>query len=300
LCFIQGVVQKLRKLINMKNHKTPTGHNVHAHLSDTIYAALKRHCQHTGETIDHVIQRALAEVLDIEHHTMYQVSTSGALVQGVYQGCVTVGDLKNHGDFGLGTYDSLDGEGLMLDGRIWQALSSGQVVEPPDSATAPFWVCTNFEADKTVTLDSVTSWDNLLTQLDDLRTSDNLFVAFRVDGVFDTIDYRIACKADYGVDLVTATRDQPEFTFKDCQGTLMGFWAPNYARTFNIPGYHLHLLSADHQHGGHVLGIKGSKLKVQVMNVQNVVMALPETPAFLSADLSGDPAEALGQADNPR
>ena len=284
----------------MKNHKTPTGHNVHAHLSDTIYAALKRHCQHTGETIDHVIQRALAEVLDIEHHTMYQVSTSGALVQGVYQGCVTVGDLKNHGDFGLGTYDSLDGEGLMLDGKIWQALSSGKVVEPPDSATAPFWVCTNFEADKTVTLDSVTSWDNLLTQLDDLRTSDNLFVAFRVDGVFDTIDYRIACKADYGVDLVTATRDQPEFTFKDCQGTLMGFWAPNYARTFNIPGYHLHLLSADHQHGGHVLGIKGSKLKVQVMNVQNVVMALPETPAFLSADLSGDPAEALGQADNPR
>ena len=284
----------------MKNHKTPTGHNVHAHLSDTIYAALKRHCQHTSETIDHVIQRTLADALDIEHHTMYQVSTSGALVQGVYQGCVTVGDLKNHGDFGLGTYDSLDGEGIMLDGRIWQALSSGQVVEPPDSATAPFWVCTNFEADKTVTLDSVTSWDDLLTQLDDLRTSDNLFVAFRVDGVFDTIDYRIACKADYGVDLVTATRDQPEFTFKNCQGTLMGFWAPNYARTFNIPGYHLHLLSADHQHGGHVLGIKGSKLKVQVMNVQNVVMALPETPAFLSADLSGDPAEALGQADNPR
>lgn len=284
----------------MKKHKTPTGHHVHSHLSDSLYSALKRHCQHTGESIDHVIQRALADVLDVEHHTLYQVSTSNALVQGVYQGCVTVGDLKNHGDFGLGTYDALDGEGLMLDGRIWQALSDGKVVEPPDSATAPFWVCTEFEADKTETLASVKSWDDLLAQLDSLRTSDNLFVAFRIDGLFDSIHYRVACRSEHGVDLVTATSHQAEFTFQDCQGTLMGFWSPSYARTFNIPGYHLHLLSADHQHGGHVLGIEATHLTVQVMNVQNVVMALPESPAFLSADLSGDPTAALGKAEGAR
>jgi acetolactate decarboxylase len=284
----------------MKHHKTPTGHQVHSHLSDSLYAALKRHCQHTGETIDHVIQRALANVLDVEHHTLYQVSTANALVQGVYQGCVTVGDLKNHGDFGLGTYDALDGEGLMLDGRIWQARADGTVTEPPDSATAPFWVCTEFEADNTVTLANVTSWDDLLTQLDALRVSENLFVAFRIDGLFDTIHYRVACKTEHGVDLVTATSHQAEFTFKDCEGTLMGFWSPTYARTFNIPGYHLHLLSADHQHGGHVLGIEATNLKVQVMAVQNVVMALPESPAFLSADLSGDPTAALGKAEGAR
>jgi len=282
----------------MKHHKTPTGHSVHSHLSDSLYAALKRHCQHTGETIDHVIQRALAGVLDVEHHTLYQVSTATALVQGVYQGCVTVRDLKNHGNFGLGTYDALDGEGLMLDGRIWQALSDGRVVEPPDSATAPFWVCTEFEADRTITLASVTSWDHLLSQLDALRTSENLFVAFRIDGVFDTIHYRVACKTEHGVDLVTATSHQAEFSFKNCQGTLMGFWSPSYARTFNIPGYHLHLLSADHQHGGHVLGIEAHDLTVQVMSVQNVVMALPESPAFLQADLSGDPSAALSKAQN--
>ena len=281
----------------MKHHKTPTGHSVHSHLSDSLYAALKRHCQHTGETIDHVIQRALAGVLDVEHHTLYQVSTATALVQGVYQGCVTVGDLKNHGDFGLGTYDALDGEGLMLDGRIWQALSDGRVVEPPDSATAPFWVCTEFEADRTVTLASVTSWDHLVSQLDALRTSENLFVAFRIDGVFDTIHYRVACKTEHGVDLVTATSHQAEFSFKNCQGTLMGFWSPSYARTFNIPGYHLHLLSADRQHGGHVLGIEAHDLTVQVMSVQNVVIALPESPAFLEADLSGDPSAALSKAE---
>ena len=281
-------------------HKAPSGHQVQSHLSDSLYAALKQHCAHTGETIDHTIQRALANALGVDHHTLYQVSTANALVQGVYQGCVTVGDLKNHGDFGLGTYDALDGEGLMLDGRIWQALSDGRVVEPPDNTTAPFWVCTEFKPDQTHTLDSVVSWDDLLKQLDALRRSENLFVAFRIEGTFKTIHYRVACKSEPGTDLVTATSHQAEFTFENCQGTLMGFWSPAYARTFNIPGYHLHLLTADHQHGGHVLGIEATNLSIQAMNVQEVVMALPESPEFLKADLSGDPTAALGKAEGAR
>ena len=77
----------------------------------------------------------------------------------------------------------------------------------------------------------------------------------------------------------------------------MGFWSPTYARTFNIPGYHLHLLSADHQHGGHVLGIKGTNLKLQIMDGDKLVMALPESPQFLQADLSGDPTAALSKAE---
>ena len=284
----------------MKPHKAPSGHEVCSHVSDTLYAALKQHCASTGETISHTVQRALANTLDVEHHTLYQVSTSTALVQGVYQGCMTVDDLKNHGDFGLGTFDELNGEGLMLDGQVWQALSDGRVVQPPGSATAPFWVCTEFKADHTQILEKVESWDDLLKQLDALRSSDNLFVAFRIDGVFDTIHYRVACRADPGTDLVTATSHQAEFTFNNCQGTLMGFWSPAYARTFNIPGYHLHLLTKDREHGGHVLGIKASNLSAQCMNVQQVVMALPESPAFLKANLSGDPTAALGKAEGAR
>ena len=78
---------------------------------------------------------------------------------------------------------------------------------------------------------------------------------------------------------------------------MLGFWAPTYAKTFNIPGYHLHLLSADHQHGGHVLGIQAKNLSLQVMDADNLTMALPETPAFLQADLSADPSAALSKAE---
>ena len=47
-----------------------------------------------------------------------------------------VADIRRHGDFGLGTFDSLDGEGIMLDGRCWQARGDGSVIEAPDDAEA--------------------------------------------------------------------------------------------------------------------------------------------------------------------
>lgn len=281
----------------MTKSKIPGSQALKINLSGSLIKALQKRSLETNQTVDHLVQECLAKALGVEHHTLYQVSTSAALVQGVYQGCVTVGKIKEHGDFGLGTYDALDGEGLMLDGHVYQALGDGSVIEPADSATAPFWVSAEFEADRNAVIDSVSNWEELCAQIDLLRRSENLFTAIRIDGIFDEIHYRVACKSAPGTDLVTATSHQAEFTLKNVQGTLLGFWSPTYARTFNIPGYHLHLLSGDHQHGGHVLGIQAKNLKLQVMDADNLIMALPESPEFLKADLSGDPALALSKAE---
>jgi len=102
----------------------------------------------------------------------------------------------------------------MLDGHVYQALGDGSVIEPSDSASAPFWVSAAFEADRTATIDSVSSWEELCAQIDALRRSENLFAAIRIDGVFDEIHYRVACKALPGTDLVTATSHQADFKLK--------------------------------------------------------------------------------------
>jgi len=281
----------------MAKSNIPGSQALNINISESLYNALQKRCTGTGETIDHLVQDSLAKALGVEHHTLYQVSTSTALVQGVYQGCVTVGAIKEHGNFGLGTYDALNGEGLMLDGHIYQALADGSVIEPLDSATAPFWVSAQFEADRSVMIDSVNNWENLCNQIDSLRRSENLFTAVRIDGFFDEIHYRVACKTAPGTDLVAATSHQGDFKFTNMSGTLLGFWSPTYAKSFNISGYHLHILSSDRQHGGHVLDIKAKNLKLQVMDADNLVIALPETPGFLKADLSGDPTEAFNKAE---
>jgi len=266
-------------------------------LGSGLWTALEERCRRTGESPEHVVRSALADALDLEHHTIYQVSTSGALVQGVYGGCVNVADLLEHGDFGLGTFDGLDGEGILLDGRCWQACSDGTVHAAPAGARAPFWVVTRFAADHTETLRDLSSWADLTARLDALRDNANLFVAIRLRGVFDHIRYRVACKAAAGVDLVSATSAQATFDLDNVSGTLVGFWTPDYARTINVPGYHLHLISDDHRHAGHVLELQSRELSLALHRESHLQLVLPETPEFLKADLSGDPAKALAQAE---
>jgi len=272
-------------------------HQLPVQLGSGLWTALQERCRRTGETPEHVIRSALAEALDLDHHTIYQVSTSGALVQGVYGGCVSVADLLQHGDFGLGTFEGLDGEGILLDGCCWQACSDGTVRQAPADALAPFWVATRFAADHCETLSAVSSWADLTARLDGLRDSANLFVAIRLRGVFERIRYRVACRAEPGVDLVSATNAQATFDLENVAGTLVGFWTPSYARTINVPGYHLHLLSDDHRHAGHVLELQCSELSLELHRESHLQLVLPETPEFLKADLSGDPAAALARAE---
>ena len=62
---------------------------------------------------------------DQADHAVYQTSTMGALLDGVYDGDVTIAELLRHGDFGLGTFNHLDGEMLVLDGVCYQLRGDG-------------------------------------------------------------------------------------------------------------------------------------------------------------------------------
>jgi acetolactate decarboxylase len=274
-----------------------SSHNVPIRLGQGLWQALHERCKRTGETPTHVVSAALAEALDLDHHTIYQVSTSGAQVEGVYQGCVRIADILRHGDFGLGTFDGLDGEGILLDGICWQACSNGTVRQAPSEAMAPFWVVTHFQPDQVHSFTGVRSWADLTSRIDDLRPSANVFTAIRIRGHFKKINYRVACKSDPGTDLVSATSHQAEFEMQQIDGALVGFWTPTFARTINVPGYHLHLLSDDHSHGGHVLDLEADVLTVELHTENQLVLALPDTSAFLQADLSGDPSASLAQAE---
>ena len=251
-----------------------------------------------------VSQAALAESLDIEHHSIFQVSTSGALVQGLYQGCVSVADLRRHGDLGLGTFEDLDGEMILIDRHCYQARSDGSVAEADDSELTPFASVVNFAADYVEDITDVATYGDLPAEIDRMRKSDNGFVSIRATGTFRSLQFRAACKSESGVDLVAATAGQALFDFTDITGTLVGFWSPPYSKSIAIysksiaiAGHHMHFISADRQHGGHVLDLSTDALLVELNDVNDVRLAIPETSAFLGADLTGDTTEALDLAE---
>lgn len=269
-------------------------------LSPGLWALLQEHSQTTRQPVPLIVSKALADYFDVAHHTLYQVSTATALVEGIYQGAVRVGTLREHGDFGLGTFEDLDGEMVVIDGHCFQVRGDGSVREVNDGVLSPFAVITRFAPETAVTLDQCPDMSYLTSRFDHLRESDNVFYALRVDGKFDYVHTRAMCRTKEGVPLVQAAAVQPEFKFRDVSGTLVGFWTPEYAKMFNVPGYHLHFVSTDRTCGGHLLQCCGENLRLQVQHEGDYRIALPETEDFLRANLRQDPTAALAQAEGEK
>jgi acetolactate decarboxylase len=269
-------------------------------LPQNLNEALSYYCARSGDTPERAVLRALADFLDIEHHTVYQVSTSGALVEGVLQGAVELREVLKHGDFGLGTFHGLDGEGILLDGICWQALSDGTVRPVDADQMTPFWVATRFQSERDALVENVRDIDDLYSEIDGMRLSNNIFTGIRIDGFFRRVDIRVACKSELGIDLVTATNNQAEFHLEDIEGTLVGFYTPEYAHTIGVPGYHLHFISRNRAQGGHLLGVAADSLDVSLDFGNELKLILPDSSSFLNADLSGDPRDALEKAEKAR
>jgi acetolactate decarboxylase len=266
-------------------------------ISKSLQSALEKLSRETGEPISHLISGALAHCFDVPQHTLFQISTSGALVQGVYERAVSSRFLLNYGDFGLGTFENLDGEMVVLDGAIYQVRSDGKVLKIVDDVGTPFAVVTHFTADQDHTIENASTFEEITEICDQYRDSENLFYAIRIDGRFAHILTRAMAATLDGLPLAKAAAIQLEFEFTDVEGTLVGIWAPQFSSALNIAGYHFHFLSDDRTKGGHVLEGSGKNLRVRVDRLNDFHLSLPESEEFLRADLTRDTSKELAYAE---
>jgi acetolactate decarboxylase len=256
----------------------------------------KRIAEHES-SYDTIITEALSRYLGKPIHTLFQVSTSAALVEGLYQGAVQVSRLLRHGDFGLGTFVDLEGEMVVLAGVCYQVLPSGAVRTVEGDRLVPYAVVTRFTAETSNAYGEVPSYGDLVSICDAHRSSDNIFYAFRIDVSFSSVKTRVMRAVHGGEGLQEAASAQKEFLMQDVEGTLVGLWAPAFAASFSVPGYHFHFLSKDRKHGGHVLACRSKNLTISVCRMNDMHVSLPETEEFLKADLSRDPNQDLKRAE---
>lgn len=187
-----------------------TNHELRCQIPAGLWRALQQRSAETGEPVRHLVASALAESLDLDHQTIFQVSTVGALVEGVYEGTVRIGTLREHGDFGLGTFEGLDGELVVLGGEFFRIRTDGALHPVGDEVLSPYAMVTHFAPDRVVTVPECADFDALCRALDELRDSSNHFFAFRIDGSFPSLHVRAACKVPEGTPLVEATARQRE------------------------------------------------------------------------------------------
>lgn len=230
--------------------------------------------------------------------TLYQISTLSALMKGGYDGEADVRDLKSHGDFGLGTFNRLDGEMVVLDGKIYQVKYDGTVCPVENGVMTPFAAITFFGSDKGIDLNEKLDLAGLSKAIDAIIENKNIIYAVRIKGRFDYIKTRSVPRQERPYrPLVEVTKDQSVFEMRDVEGTIVGFRVPEYMQGLNAAGYHLHFISEDRKAGGHLLQCMTNRVRVDIDDTPEFYMSLPENEEFSGMDLSGNQSKEIAKAE---
>ncbi|MBR1737394.1 MAG: acetolactate decarboxylase [Firmicutes bacterium] len=237
------------------------------------------------------------QTAETDRETIFQVSLLQGLTLGDYYGSVTVKDLKEKGDTGIGTFEGVNGELIMLDGEVYRAKSDGSVEVAPDEETIPFSNVTFFDADTTEEISAVANINDLKAYLNGKveEFGKNRFYMIRIDGTFKKVSARSELKQEepYKTLAEALSTDQREFDFDDAKGTVVGLYCPEYMNDLNAVGWHFHFVSEDKQKGGHVLDLDIDNAEVKWDNTDGFNMLLPETKMFPELDLTKDQSDDI-------
>lgn len=233
--------------------------------------------------------------------TFYQVALLQSLMLGKYEGSVTVAELKKHGDFGLGTFNNLNGEMIVLDGHVYQVLGNGTVKEADDNDTVPFASVSFFDTDSRIKINSVKNVNELKDSLNAeiQKSGENYFYFVRIPVTAKKLRVRseYAQQKPYrALDKVMET-DQTIFNYKDIRGDVVAIYCPAYMSQLNAYGWHFHFISKDKKVGGHLLDIAFANAEAIFDKVNNAEMNLPNDDAFANMGVTKDLDHAIKQVE---
>ncbi|OPY69353.1 MAG: Alpha-acetolactate decarboxylase [Syntrophorhabdaceae bacterium PtaU1.Bin034] len=234
---------------------------------------------------------------DASENAVYLSAPVNALVEGLYEENTSLAEIRRHGDFGLGTFNDLDGEMLLLDGVFYQTRSDGLVYPVSDSVLSPFACVTNFVPLTYDDIEGDYDFEAFNRLISSLIPSQNMLYAIRIDGLFPHVRTRSVPKQENYRPLAEVASEQPTFDFDDVAGTLAGFYTPRFMASLNVPGFHLHFLSQDLRHGGHLLNCRMRKGRIALQIIRKLELALPVTFDYLTAELERDTRSDLEKAE---
>ena len=209
---------------------------------------------------------------------LFQYNTLSALMAGLYGGTLTIGELLEHGDLGIGTLDSIDGELIVLDGKAYQAKGSDgrvEVVEVSEDVKVPYAAVVPHEAEVIFKQRFEMSDKELEKRIESYYDGVNLFRSIKITGYFAHMHVRMIPKSTSDRKFAEVATHQPEYTQDNVSGTIVGIWTPEMFHGVSVAGYHLHFISADHTFGGHVMDFVISEGIVEVGAVDQLDQRFP-------------------------
>ncbi len=229
----------------------------------------------------------------MRENSLYLCAPVNALVEGIYEEDILLSDVLRHGDFGIGTFDDLDGEMVILDGCCYQIHADGKVAQAGKEVKTPFAAVTYFSAETIHVVSDRLSHTLFMKKLSRFLPSPNMLYAIKIAGKFHHIQTRSIPKQSNHYPLVEAAVQQVTSEFKDINGVLVGFYTPDFMATINVSGLHLHFLTEDKAYGGHMLHCIPEKVTIEVQLIHKLELSLPMTKEYMEWDFHRDIGEDL-------
>jgi len=208
---------------------------------------------------------------------LFQLSLANVLLDGGYDGLVTIGEVMPAGDHGLGTVHRLDGELIVVDGVPWRVDATGRASIVAPETTTPFVVLTNMESTRSTRVRDQ-SRDELLATVERLVDDPGAVVAVRVEGRFRRVLVRSVPAQDkpYRPYLEVCATDEVRWEHHGFEGVFVGFRFPNIDGGATIGGLHLHGLDTDRTTGGHNHEMHVDDAVLTVSTSHDIAIALPD------------------------
>jgi acetolactate decarboxylase len=196
-----------------------------------------------------------------------QVGTYDYLVQPDYDGLAPVSAVVGESTIGLGTFDRLDGELVMIGGVVYRVGTDGVPRKASMKRSTPWFEGVRFIPQTSMRLAEGTECSALVPLINELATTDGGMVAVRLSGTFTTLTARsVPAQSQPYPPLADVVATQTVFPLEDVRATLVGFRTGSDLLGVGAPGLHLHGLTKALDAGGHILGCTtgpGVRLSIQ-------------------------------------
>ena len=223
----------------------------------------------------------------MNRHEFFQTSLISSLMDGVYEDEMTIGELLSHGSFGLGTFNALDGEMVILDGHCYQLRGDGMSRPAPFGARTPYAMVTNFVPSHRLEVHSPMMRAEISKLIDEELPSANYMYALRITGFVNWVMTRTVVQQSKPYrPMVEATNGEEIVRSEDVNGVFVGFRTPVYQQGISVPGCHVHFVTDSRDHGGHVVDFQLGHGLVEVCVGTDLRLRLPISTEFEHAELA--------------
>ncbi len=245
-----------------------------------IAVTFSAYTQHTGTSRQGKKTTPTKEY--IFFNRLYNYGIIDGLIGGLYRGTLSVKDLKQKGNFGLGAPDMIDGELMVLDGEAYQTRVNGKTYVLDNAHKTSFASVTFFKADTSYYLNHTAGKDEVLNIIEQKLVNKNAMYAIRITGLFDTVKTRAfpPVQAEPFPPLSSILEKQQFFQFTATSGTFIGFHLPEYLNGINASGFHFHYLSDNKQDGGHIIDFTSRNIKIEMATLTSMELGIPDDEAF--------------------